>query len=70
MGLFKKNYRVVRRYKKGYYDIYSVQHRILGLIWDDTGRSFSTKVEAFDYINLLIDNDKPETVTIVEKDDV
>jgi hypothetical protein len=72
MGLLNwgsDKYRVVRKFKKGYYDIYSVQHRTFFIVWDDIGRSFNNKEEAFNHIRLLIDNDKPETIT-VEKEDV
>lgn len=69
MSLFSKKYRVVKVHCEGYYTIYSVQHRILWVLWDDVGRSFNTKAEAFDYIRRCeIDNLKP--VIIVEKEDV
>jgi hypothetical protein len=69
MSLFGKKYRVIKVQREGYYTIYSVQKRVLWLIWDDVGRSFNTKQDAFDYIyRREIDELKP--VITVEKEDV
>lgn len=69
MSLFGKKYRVIKVHREGYYTIYSVQKRVLWLMWDDVGRSFNTKEDAFNYIRSReIDELKP--VITLEKEDV
>lgn len=67
MSLFGKKYRVLKLHSEGYYTIYTVQKRFFWVIWDDLGRSFNAKQDAFDYIHRLeIDDLKP--VITVEKE--